>query len=156
VINRIALAVILGYVAAFGLPMPKAPAPSPPSIDTPSSTLREAVQPVVVAMAGAAATDRAVLADLFSKVGRAVTADKDGETLFPDSRYLREYTRVAATLGWQRLAGNAPGKYSGLGDAIEKAFVATMGLESKAIDQAARQRFSDLCDAIAWAALQQR
>lgn len=152
--NRVALAIILGYVAAFGVPVSRQPAPVAPSIDTPSTTLRAAVQPVVDVMRGASVADRALLADLFVKVGQVVAGDKDGEVLFSDTRALREYVRVASTIGWSRLGGNAAGKYSGLGAAIEKAFVETMGLESKAVDAAGRQRFGDLCEAVGWAALQ--
>jgi len=152
--NRLALAIILGYVAMFGVPVPRSPAPVAPSIDTPSTTLRAAVQPVVDVMRGASPADRALLADLFVKTGGVVAGDKEGEQLFADTRSLREVVRIASTIGWSRLGGNAAGKYSGLGAAIEKAFVETMGLESKAVDSAGRQKFSDLCEAVGWAALQ--
>lgn len=152
--NRWALAIILAYVAAFGVPVPRQPAPVAPSIDTPSTTLRAAVQPVVDVMKGASAVDRALLADLFVKSGKVVADDKDGETLFGDTRSLREFTRIASTIGWSRLGGNAAGKYAGLGAAIEKAFVETMGLEAKAVDATGRQKFCDLCEAVGWAALQ--
>ena len=152
--NRIALAIILGYVAVFGVPVPRSPAPVVPSIDTPSTTLRAAVQPVVDVMRGASAPDRALLADLFVKTGGVVAGDKDGEQLFADTRALREYVRIASTIGWSRLGGNAAGKYAGLGAAIEQAFVSTMGLESKAVGASERQKFGDLCEAVGWAALQ--
>jgi len=153
-VNRLALAIILGYVAAFGVPVSRSPAPVAPSIDTPSTTLRAAVQPVVDVMRGASAPDRALLADLFVKSGKVVSADTDADKLFADTRSLREFTRIASTIGWSRLGGNAAGKYAGLGAAIEQAFVSTMGLESKAVDAAGRQKFGDLCEAIGWAALQ--
>jgi hypothetical protein len=152
--NRWALAIILGYVSVFGVPRSVQPVAPVPSISTPSSTLRAAVQPVVDVMRGASPADRALLADLFVKTGGVVVADKDGEQLFADTRSLREYVRIASTIGWSRLGGNAAGKYSGLGAAIEKAFVETMGLESKAVDAAGRQKFGDLCEAVGWAALQ--
>jgi hypothetical protein len=125
--NRIALAIILGYLAAFGLPASRSPAPVAPSIDTPSTTLRAAVQPVVDVMKGASPTDRALLADLFVRSGKVVSADTDADKLFADTRSLREFTRIASTIGWSRLGGNAAGKYAGLGAAIEKAFVEAIG-----------------------------
>ena len=152
--NRLALAIILGYVAVFGVPVPRSPAPVAPSIDTPSTTLRAAVQPVVDVMKGASSADRALLADLFVKSGNVVSADTDADKLFPDTRSLREFTRIASTIGWSRLGGNAAGKYSGLGAAIEQAFVSTMGLEAKAVGASERQKFGDLCEAVGWAALQ--
>ena len=57
--NRWALAIILGYVAVFGVPEQRTPVVPVPSISTPSSTMRAAVEPVTAALREATAADRA-------------------------------------------------------------------------------------------------
>ena len=151
--NRWALAIILGYVAAFGIPRPQTPVVPVPTISTPSSTMRAAVAPVTAALAGAAAADRTLFADVWIKAAR-VLAGEDANQLVPDTRTLREYARLAATFGWRRLGGNESGKYAGLDAACNGAFVATLGTDSKPLDAKGRQTFDELCEALAWAALQ--
>lgn len=151
--NRLALAIILGYVAAFGIPKPVAPVVPVPSISTPSSTMRAAVEPVTAALRDASQADRHLFADVWVKAAKVVS--QEGEPpIIADTRTLREYVRIAAVVGWQRLGGNQPGKYAGLDAACDKAFGSILGLDAKALDAKGRQQFVELCDALAWAALQ--
>lgn len=151
--NRWALAIILGYVAAFGVPKPPQPSVPVPSISTPSSTMRAAVEPVTAALRSATPADRALWADVWMKAAKVV--EQEGEPpIIADMRVLREYVRIAAVVGWQRLGGNQPGKYAGLDAACDKAFTATLGLDTKALDAKGRQTFVELCEALAWAGLQ--
>lgn len=151
--NRWALAIILGYVAAFGVPKPQTPVVPVPSISTPSSTMRAAVAPVTSALAGATAADRALFSDMWLKAAKVLDGE-DANQLVPDTRTLREYTRLAATFGWRRLGGNESGKYAGLDAACNQAFVATLGTDAKVLDAKGRQTFGELCEALAWAGLQ--
>lgn len=150
--NRWALAIILGYVAAFGVPKAAAPVVPVPSISTPSSTMRAAVEPVTAAMRQATPGDRALFADVWLKTGRGL--DGEAETqLVPDTRVLRDYARTAATVGWKRIGG-ASGRYAGLDTACNGAFANTLGLDVKPVDAKLRDQFGELCEALAWAALQ--
>lgn len=150
--NRWALAIILAYVAAFGVPKPAAPVVPVPSISTPSSTLRAAVADVTAAMKSASQADRSLFADVWVKTAKGL--DGEAETqLVPDTRVLRDYARTAATVGWKRIGGLS-GKYAGLDAACNKAFADTLGLDIKPMDAKLRDQFGELCEALAWAALQ--
>jgi len=150
--NRWALAIILGYVSVFGVPRSVQPVAPVPSISTPSSTLRAAVADVTAAMKSASPADRALFADVWIKAGKGL--DGEAETqLVPDTRVLRDYARTAATVGWKRIGGLS-GKYAGLDNACNKAFADTLGLDIKPMDAKLRDQFGELCEALAWAALQ--
>ena len=150
--NRWALAIILAYVAAFGVPRPVQPVVPVPSISTPSSTMRQAVADVTAAMRQATQADRALFADVWCKAGKGLDGEAD-QQLVPDTRVLREYARMAATVGWKRIGGLS-GKYAGLDAACNKAFGDTLGLDIKPMDTKLRDQFGELCEALAWAALQ--
>ena len=151
--NRWALAIILGYVAVFGIPKASTPVVPVPSIPTPSSTLRAAVEPVTAALRDATARDRNLFADVWLSAGKALDGE-DTTQLVPDTRTLREYARIAAIVGWRRIGGNASGKYAALDQACNDAFAKTLGLDAKPVDAKGRAEFVDLCEALAWAALQ--
>ena len=150
--NRWALAIILAYVAVFGVPRSVQPVAPVPSISTPSSTLRAAVADVTAAMKSATPADRALFADVWIKTGKGL--DGEAETqLVPDTRVLRDYARTAATVGWKRIGGLS-GKYAGLDAACNSAFAGVIGLDIKPVDAKLRDQFGELCEALAWAALQ--
>ena len=150
--NRWALAIILAYVAAFGVPKPVQPVVPVPSISTPSSTMRAAVADVTSAMRQATAADRSLFADVWVKTAKGLEGEAETQ-LVPDTRVLREYARIAATVGWKRIGG-ASGRYAGLDAACNKAFADTLGLDVKPCDAKVRDQFGELCEALAWAALQ--
>lgn len=150
--NRWALAILFAYVAAFGVPKPSQPAPALPNISTPSTAMRSAVSDVTEALRPASAVDRALFADVWVKTAKGL--DGEAETqLIPDTRALRDYARTSATVGWKRIGG-ASGRYQGLDTACNKAFSDVMGLDTRPCDAKVRDQFSELCEALAWAALQ--
>ena len=150
--NRWALAIILAYVAAFGVPKPVQPTVPVPSISTPSSTMRAAVADVTAAMRQATAADRALFCDVWIKTGQGLDGEAELQ-LVPDTRVLRDYARTAAVVGWKRIGG-ASGKYAGLDNACNAAFASVIGLDIKPVDAKLRDQFGELCEALAWAALQ--
>ena len=150
--NRWALAIVLAYVAAFGVPRSVQPVAPVPSISTPSSTLRAAVADVTAAMRQATAADRNLFADVWLKAGRGLDGEAD-QQLVPDTRVLRDYARTAATVGWKRIGG-ASGRYAGLDNACNSAFAGVIGLDIKPVDGKLREQFAQLCEALAWAATQ--
>jgi hypothetical protein len=150
--NRWALAIILAYVAAFGVPKSVQPVLPVPSISTPSSTMRAAVADVTAAMRQATPDDRNLFADVWLKAARGLDGEAD-QQLVPDTRVLREYARIAATVGWKRIGGLS-GKYAGLDAACNSAFGSVIGLDIKPVDGKLREQFAQLCEALAWAAIQ--
>ncbi len=150
--NRWALAIILAYVAAFGVPKPVQPVVPVPSISTPSSTMRQAVADVTAAMKSASQADRSLFADVWVKAGKGLDGEAEMQ-LVPDTRVLRDYARTAAIVGWKRIGG-ASGRYAGLDTACNSAFASVIGLDIKPVDAKLRDQFGELCEALAWAALQ--
>ena len=150
--HRWALAIILGYVAVFGVPERRTPSVPVPSISTPSTTMRAAVEPVAAALRQATAADRALFADVWIKTGKGLTGEAD-QQLVPDTRVLRDYARTAATVGWKRIGG-LTGKYAGLDAACNQAFAGVLGTDIKPVDAKVRDQFEELTEALAWAALQ--
>lgn len=154
VVTRWALALLLAYIAIVGGPSPSAPVIPVPSVSTPSSAMRTAVEPVAQALKAANAADRALFADVWQKAAKVVRGDATTrEVVFTDTRSLREFARIAAVIGWQRIGGHQAGKFPALDVAVDQAFGAAMGFDSKAVDDTTRQRFVELCDALAWAGI---
>ena len=149
-IVRIVAAVVLLAVAMFGLPsMPSMPPDT--TIETPDNAMQIVVDDVHKIMRVASAVDRALWAQVWSKV--AVTAGGDAtdtEIVFTDTRALRAFNIIALNIAWKRLAGNQSGKYAGLGEACERAFDSTLGKDVQPVTPALRAKFIALANALAW------
>jgi len=147
---RIVVAVALLAVAMFGLPsMPSMPLDT--TIETPDSDMQIVVEDVHKIMRVASVVDRALWAQVWSKV--AVTAGGDAtdtEIVFTDTRALRAFNIIALNIAWKRLAGNQSGKYAGLGEACERAFDSTLGKDVQPVTPALRAKFIALAHALAW------
>lgn len=154
-----AVAACLIVAAAWGkIPMPRVPsAPESvtyPVLATPSDEMKTAVSGVAEVFRSAPVADRLLWSQVWAKA--AVVVDGDAvltETVFTDSRSLRGFVVLALDIGWRRIGGNPPGKYAGLREAVEAAFVSTVGREDVPVTPELRKRFSELCRALAWAAL---
>ena len=154
-----AVAACLLIAAAWGtIPMPSLPtAPSVvtyPAVATPSDEMRASVTGVVDAFRSAPISDRLVWSQVWAKAAVVVEGDAVlTETVFTDTRSLRGFVVLAIDIGWRRLGGNPPGKYSGLREAVESAFASVIGAEDVPVTPDLRKRFAELCRALAWAAL---
>ncbi len=154
-IARVAAACLI-LAAAWGkIPLPTIPASTPRvAVETPSMELQTVVMPIAAALRAAPAGDRLLWAQLWSKSAIVVAGDAvDTEVVFTDTRSLRTFTVLALDLGWRRLGSNQPGKYAGLRDATENAFAAVLGKAEVPVTKELRQRYVDLCRAIAWAGM---
>lgn len=152
--NRWAIAILLAYVAVFGGPAMPTPAIPVPNVSTPSTTMRAAVEPVSDALRSANAVERALFADVWSKAAKVAAGDATTrDVVFTDTRSLREFARLAAVIGWNRIGGNSPGKFPALDVAVDQAFTAAIGLDTKPVDEKLRERFIELCEALAWAGI---
>jgi hypothetical protein len=102
-------------------------------------------------MATANPIDRILWAQLWSKSAAVVRGDAtDTQPVFTDTRALRGFQIIAVRIGWRRLGANPQDKYSGLGEAVERAFADTIGLDVKPVTPEVRQAYIDLCNALAW------
>ena len=153
---RVAAAALL-IAAAWGkVPLPQLPVPAPVSIavETPAADLQQTVAPIAEAMKAAPIGDRMLWASLWSKAAVVVAGDAvTTEVVFTDTRSLRLFTVLALDLGWRRIGDNKPGKYADLRTACEGAFASVLGTEIVPVTPELRQRYAELCRAIAWAAL---
>ena len=157
-VARLAAAGLIVAAAWGKIPLPSFPtAPSVvtyPAVATPSDEMRASVTGVVDAFRSAPISDRLVWSQVWAKAAVVVEGDAVlTETVFTDTRSLRGFVVLAIDIGWRRLGGNPPGKYSGLREAVESAFAAVIGAEDVPVTPDLRKRFAELCRALAWAAL---
>lgn len=150
-------------VAATGLvvaamwgkvPMPSlsGPAVQTYTVETPSAAMQATVRPVAEAMRAVPAGDRMLWAQVWSKAAIVVAGDAvSTDVVFTDTKSLRAFTILALEIGWRRIGGNAPGEYAGLRQAVEAAFAAVLGTSEVAVTKDLRERYAELCRAIAWA-----
>ena len=155
---RLAAAGLIVAAAWGKIPLPSFPtAPSVvtyPVVATPSDEMRASVTGVVDAFRSAPISDRLVWSQVWAKAAVVVEGDAVlTETVFTDTRSLRGFVVLAIDIGWRRLGGNPPGKYSGLREAVESAFASVIGAEDVPVTPDLRKRFAELCRALAWAAL---
>jgi hypothetical protein len=150
--TRIVVAIVLGYVAAFGVPsLPSLPRVAV-SVTDPSPEMKAKVAPVAAALRSASPVDRAVWASTWEKAAVVVAGDAvTTEIVFTDTRSLRQFTVLALDIAWRRLAGNQPGKYSGLREATEAVLLDVVGKEVVPVTPDMRRAYSDAAKAIAWA-----
>lgn len=147
---RLIAGCVLLAVAICGVPSMPVPQ-ADPAIETPDEAMRTVTEDVHRIMRAANAVDRALWAQVWSKVAITASGDSDSvEVVFTDTRGLRAFQIIALNIAWRRLAGNQAGKYAGLGEACEKAFNDTLGKEIQAVTPAVRAKFVALANALAW------
>ena len=121
------------------------------TIETPDEAMRTVTEDVHRIMRAANAVDRALWAQVWSKVAITASGDSDSvEVVFTDTRGLRAFQIIALNVAWKRLAGNKTGKYAGLGEACEKCFNDTLGKDVQPVTPAIRAKFVALANALAW------
>lgn len=134
------------------LPSLSGPAVQTYSVETPSAAMQTTVRPVAQAMRSVPAGDRMLWAQVWSKAAIVVAGDAvSTDVVFTDTKSLRAFTILALEIGWRRIGGNAPGEYAGLRQAVEAAFAAVLGTSEVAVTKDLRERYAELCRAIAWA-----
>lgn len=150
--TRIVVAIVLGYVAAFGVPsLPSLPRVAV-SVTDPSPEMKAKVAGIAAALRSASPVDRAVWASVWEKAAIVVAGDAvTTEVAFTDTRALRQFTVLALDIAWRRLAGNQPGKYAGLREATEAVLLEVVGKEVVPVTPDLRRAYSDAAKAIAWA-----
>jgi len=149
--TRLLVAFCLGCFALFGVESCKKSAPTEITIEEPDAAMKTKVSDVHRIMATANPIDRILWAQLWSKSAAVVRGDAtDTQPVFTDTRALRGFQIIAVRIGWRRLGANPQDKYRGLGEAVERAFADTIGLDVKPVTPEVRQAYIDLCNALAW------
>lgn len=160
VIARLAVAGALLGVGAGVVPLPQLPSSSAAvtiTVETPSSAMQTTVAPIAAAFKSASMSDRMLWANLWSKAAIVAAGDAVGtEVVFSDTRALRAFTVLALEIGWRRIGDHQPGGMPGLRAGVESAFSDTIGTDVVAISADMRAKYTELCKAIAWAALPPR
>jgi len=153
VIVRTAAAGLIVAAAWGKVPLPTMPTASVTiTVETPSNAMQQVVTPIADALKSAPMGDRMLWAQVWSKA--AVVAAGDAvttEVVFTDTKSLRAFTVIALDIGWRRLGGNQSGKYAGLREATEAAFAQVLGKAEVPVTNELRERYAELCRAIAWA-----
>lgn len=121
-------------------------------VETPSDAMQKTVAPIAEVMAKANMADRMLWAAVWSKAAIVVAGDAiTTEVVFTDTKSLRGFTVLALDIAWRRLGNNQPGKYAGLREATETAFADVIGKAEVPVTKELRERYAELCNAIAWA-----
>lgn len=151
--QRLAIAAVLGYVAAFGVPrLPSIVPAVAVTITEPSPEMKAKVATVAAALRSASAFDRAQWASVWEKAAIVVSGDAvTTDVAFTDTRSLRLFTILALDIAWRRIGGNQPGKYPGLREAVEAALGEVVGKEVVPVTPELRRAYSDAARALAWA-----
>ena len=150
---RLALAFVLGCVAAAGMPQPK---PAVPTFDLSdvSDTMKTKVADVAKALRSASPAERAIWASVWEKAAVVVAGDAvTTEVIFTDTRSLRGFTVLSLDIAWRRLGGVKAGQYPGLREAVEKAMGDIVGLDVKPVTPDLRRAYGEACRAVAWAGI---
>ena len=151
--TRLAIAFVLGLIAAVGVPQPKQAAPAF-VIDGVSDDMKTKVADVARALKAASPAERAIWASVWEKAAVVVAGDAvTTEVIFTDTRSLRGFTVLSLDIAWRRLGGVKAGQYPGLREAVEKAMTAVVGLDVKPVDADLRRAYGEACRAIAWAGI---
>jgi hypothetical protein len=149
--TRLAIAFVLGLIAAVGVPQPRQAAPAF-VIDGVSDDMKTKVADVARALKAASPAERAIWASVWEKAAVVVAGDAvTTEVVFTDTRSLRGFTVLSLDIAWRRLGGVKAGQYPGLREAVEKAMVGVVGLDVKPVDADLRRAYGEACRAIAWA-----
>jgi hypothetical protein len=149
--TRLLVAFCLGCFALFGVESCKKSEPTEITIEEPDAAMKVKVSDVHRIMATANPIDRILWAQLWAKSAAVVRGDAtDTQPVFTDTRALRGFQIIAVRIGWRRLGANPQDKYRGLGEAVERAFADTIGLDVKPVTPEVRQAYIDLCNALAW------
>ena len=149
--HKILLSLVLAAVAAFGVPASPETKPAPTPVVIPSAAMQTAVADVHRIMSRASVIDRALWAEVWAKAAKTVNGDAtDAEVVFTDTRSLRLFNMVALRISWRRLGDNTAGKYPGLSEATEKAFLVVLGLDVRPVTPELRRQYVDLCNALSW------
>jgi hypothetical protein len=149
--TRLAIAFVLGLIAAVGVPQPKQAAPTFVVEDV-SDEMKTKVADVAKALRSASPAERAIWASVWEKAAVVVAGDAvTTEVVFTDTRSLRGFTVLSLDIAWRRLGGVKAGQYPGLREAVEKAMVGVVGLDVKPVDADLRRAYGEACRAIAWA-----
>ena len=124
----------------------------PVTVDLPSESMRQTVQPVADALRSLPASDRALWRDVWTKVGIVVAAEATArEPAFRDTRELRGYTGLAIDIAWRRIGGHAAGSQESLRKAVEAAYAAAVGADDVPATADIRGRYVEFARAMALA-----
>lgn len=153
---RTIAAIVLLYVAFYGLPdikLPTVPSPTPsrPTVDEPSAELQKAVDDVAAICEQMDTFDRMVWMATWEDAAKIIAGeDNEVEVTFENTMGLRLFASNVFDVAWRRLA-NASGKYRGLDAAVEKAFEIVVGNDIQPWSDDLQDTVVDLFEAMAWA-----
>lgn len=150
--SRLAIAFVLGCVAAFGVPQPKVAAPTF-RIEDVSDEMKTKVADVARALRSASPAERAIWASVWEKAGVVVSSPEGEPVIFTDTRSLRGFTVLALDIAWRRLGGVKAGQYPGLREGVEKALGEIVGMDVRPVTPELRKAYAEACRAIAWAGI---
>lgn len=149
---RTAVAVALAMFAILGPPQRHQPAISPVIVTTPPTEMQAAVTRVRVAARSLSSDERGWIQGIYLNAAKVV--ERDGKDESPQIRTTAGLQAVHVAIisfVWNGVAGKEPGKNPELRDAIETAFLSTVGDDHIALSESLRRDAVGVFRAIAWA-----
>jgi len=149
---RTAFAVAMAMYALLGGPGSKKAAYGPVELAPPAVEFQSAVSRVRVASRSLSNEDRGWLQGAYANCARVV--ESDGTSSSPQIKTtagLQAVHVAVLSFVWNGLAGKEPGKSPELREAIEAAFISTVGDEMATVTPAVRSDAVEVLKAIAWA-----
>jgi hypothetical protein len=151
---RDVVAVLLVALAVFGVPNVPSFERHQDSVVEPTKEMKKTVQPVVKVVASMSAIDRLWLKHIYENAATVMDIDAEiGDPVVATTSGLRGFHVAILKFIWAGLAGNPPGKYEDLQEAIDTVMNEVIGDEHKSLTPEMRQKAAEVFRAIAWAGL---
>lgn len=151
---RDVVAVLLVSLAVFGVPKVPSFERNQDSVAEPTKEMKKTVQPVVKVVASMNAIDRLWLKNIYENAATVMDIDAEvGDPVVATTSGLRGFHVAILKFIWAGLAGNPPGKYEDLQEAIDTVMNEVIGDEHKSLTPEMRQKAAEVFRAIAWAGL---
>lgn len=147
---RLAVAgILIAYASGVvRMPQPQEPVVQPlTEMQMSAKTLRDIMSTVPM-------TDRLWVKTIYTSAAKVTRAD--GEEESPEiqtTESLRDVHIAILKFVWKHLAGNEPGKYAGLADAVSTVITHAVGTDNRPLTPELREKAAEAFDAIAWAGL---
>lgn len=154
--KTVRLAVAAALVAYAVLGTPRVSSFNVPGVveSEPSQAMKSQVRQVAKIASQMNAIDRLWMQYIYTNASNVVEADGTKEpAVIVTTEGLRAVHVAILKFIWKGMAGNPPGKYEGLSDAIDSVFKATVGDTQRAMTPDMRRKVCEMFDAIAWAGL---
>jgi hypothetical protein len=154
---KVIVAQLLAAYGVFGVPsLPSFSVRTQPAtvVKEPSEAMKSTVKPVIRVVSKMSPIDRLWLQTIYSNAAKVVAADGVVEPqVIVTTEGLRAIHVAILKFIWRGMAGNPPGEYEGLSEAVDSAIAEVISDKQRPLTPELRAKAVEVFDAIAWAGL---